>query len=65
MVQSKSEIQKKYIENNREKWRQSVYKYLKKPYICKCGAIMTNGNKSYHMKSKKHFDNLEILKNMI
>ena len=57
--------QQRYRANNKAKWNASIYKYLKKPYACECGSIMTIGNKTHHLKTKRHFTNLdrmEILK---
>ena len=61
---SNAERSKLYRERNPETFRESLKRYWKKPHICDCGAIITNGAKSLHLKSKKHCTNLAFLERM-
>lgn len=59
-----AEKSKQYRKRNPEKFRESLKRYWKKPYICECGSMITNGAKSLHKKSQKHCKSMEILKKM-
>ena len=37
--------------------------YMKQNFTCQCGATLHNGNKSKHLKSKKHVQRLKDLNN--
>lgn len=53
-----SEKMREYYENNKEK----IKTYNSKLFVCECGAEITTGEISRHLKSKKHTDKLLILK---
>jgi hypothetical protein len=65
MCSTNNDRVKNWREENNEKWKKSLYSYWKKPYICECGSIMTTKNKYYHLKSKKHTKNMQILNDKI
>jgi len=57
--ENNKERKKEYYENNKEKIKERT----KEKIICKCGGKFTRGNKSYHLKTKKH--QIFTIKNLI
>ena len=55
------EYQKQYREDNKEQ----IYKHQAQPYICECGSVFRQNEKSRHLKSKKHQNYLANLKEVI
>ena len=43
---------RRYYQNNREQ----ITQRLAEPYECECGSVCWKGQKSRHLKSKKHQD---------
>lgn len=46
--------QKEWNKENKDKVKTYYDRYYEKPYECECGSKMKMGNKSQHLKSKKH-----------
>ena len=66
----KKEYDEKYREQNKDKLNSRSQKYYhevlkNKEYICDCGCKMKQLSKYDHLKSKRHFELLEKLKNNI
>jgi len=52
--EQKRETQKKYYENNKQELNKKMTKWRQEKITCECGAIITRGAKSQHLKSLKH-----------
>jgi len=61
--------QKKYYEKNKEKLKikQTIYNesYNKTKYQCDCGDVITNSSRHHHIRSKRHTDRMDKIKNNI
>ena len=64
-----SRAQKKYYEKNKDKLKikQTIYNtsYNKTKYRCDCGDIICNSSRHHHVKSSRHADRMEQIKNNI
>jgi hypothetical protein len=52
----KKEEKIKQVKEYREKNKESLNAHAKERLVCECGGRYTRGNKSTHIKSKKHKD---------
>ena len=50
--------QKKWRDNNKEKYKEKYYSKKKEKITCECGAVVCRTNLSHHKKSAKHIDYL-------
>lgn len=61
MTISSAESNRRYRENNPERWLASLTKYQKKKWTCECGAIVSNQVRPRHRRSKKHIERMELI----
>jgi len=61
MTISSAESNRRYRENNPERWLASLTKYQKAKWQCECGAIVCNQVRPRHRKSKKHLERMELI----
>ena len=60
MPMTNAEKSKRYREKNPERFRESLYRYWKQPYYCKCGVTVTKQTKQSHLKTKRHHHMMEF-----
>ena len=53
------EYNKNYKENNKDKVKGLNRIWDKKKTTCLCGSVISNGNKSDHLKTQKHLNNMD------
>ncbi len=61
MTISSAESNRRYRENNPERWLASLTKYQKAKWECECGAIVCNQVRPRHRKSKKQLERMELI----
>jgi len=55
-IEKKKEYQKKYDKKYYKDNKEKIVKRKKEKYTCECGSVFIIGNKSHHIKTKKHKD---------
>ena len=60
-IEEKNEYQKEYCKEYREANKETILQKNKEKITCECGSIICIGEKSRHLKSKKHQDYINSL----
>jgi hypothetical protein len=56
-----AQINKKYRDNNPERWLASLSKYHKGRWICECGIEVCNQVRPRHRRSARHIERMELI----
>ena len=54
------EYNKMYKQKNKEEVKERNRKWGKQKITCLCGSVISNGNKSDHLKTQKHLKNMDL-----
>ena len=54
------EYNKMYKQKNKEEVKERNRKWGKQKITCLCGSVISNGNKSDHLKTQKHLNNMDL-----